>query len=197
MRKGLVIAGTIIVMSAFNQMGGIVAFGSDLQTMAIGPGEKTTQVNITTYTQATVVGLGNWERQPDSGLWKFKLNTGGYLYNSWVESLTASGSFYYVNQDGVMLIKTVTPDGRVVNAEGLWIQTASINNPNSNSGVATVPSAPTNNNNNGNSYSDINTGKYKTQKELEDATLKAIMEDEGFQRDVESHPIDPVHNWVK
>lgn len=86
---------------------------------------QTTQVSITTYNQATVKGLGNWEQQSD-GTWKFKCYSGGYLVNSWIESLVEESAFYFVDASGTMLTNTVTPDNYKLDSTGLWkIGTAS------------------------------------------------------------------------
>lgn len=116
MRKRHCVLACIVSLSI---LGGITSF-------AQGPGEATTttsteitNVNIDTYYQSAVAGLGNWEQQSDNN-WKFRLVTGGYLTRSWVESLTESGAFYYLNDYGVMSISATTPDGFTVDSNGLY-----------------------------------------------------------------------------
>lgn len=121
---------SLISLSLLNGLGGMTVF-------AKGPGESTkngstesTKVNIVTYYQNIVRTLGNWEQQPD-GYWKFKQTVGGqYLTNSWIESLSEVGSFYYVNDQGVMVTSCTTPDGYNVDASGLWKNTAAPSVPN-------------------------------------------------------------------
>lgn len=136
--KAILIASTIILVS----LNGIASYAN-------GPGEinsaESEKVNIITYYQNTVRTLGNWEQQQD-GYWKFKQTVGGqYLTNSWIESLSEVGSFYYVNNQEVMVTSCTTPDGYNVDASGLW-KTTAVPNPN----VPTAPSAPTNNGSNSN-----------------------------------------------
>lgn len=92
---------------------------------AIGTGETTQPVSITTYHQQAVKTMGNWEQQSD-GTWKFKCYSGSYLINSWLESLVEENAFYFVDASGTMLTNTVTPDNYKLDSTGLWkIGTAS------------------------------------------------------------------------
>ncbi|MFW6679306.1 hypothetical protein ACOAOT_16790 [Lacrimispora sp. AGF001] len=150
MRRKMLMTASLISLAMIGSIeGGITSF-------AQGPGEattttstETTNVNINTYYQSAVAGLGNWEQQSDNN-WKFKLNTGGYLTRSWVESLTESGAFYYVNDYGVMSISATTPDGFTVDSTGLYRTTTKASSGASNSSTA-------DNGNSGNS----NTGSSK------------------------------------
>lgn len=118
----------IIVITCMISLSLIGSLSGGMTSYAKGPGEANTtetastqtNINITinTYTKSVVAGLGSWVQE--SNLWKFKLNAGGYAVNSWIESLTESGTFYYVNESGVMLTNTTTPDGYTVDANGVW-----------------------------------------------------------------------------
>ena len=134
MNRKVIVVASMVSLSILSGLGGTTAF-------AQGPGEastttttstETTNVNINTYYQSAVAGLGNWEQQSDSN-WKFKLNTGGYLTRSWVESLTESGAFYYLNDYGVMSISSTTPDGYTVDSTGLYRTTNKASSGTSNS----------------------------------------------------------------
>ncbi len=120
-RKVIVIA-SMVSLSMLSELGGTTVF-------AQGTGEytktatttTTNSFNITTYYQDAVRGLGGWEQVSETGDWKFKLNTSGeYLTRSWVESLTESGAFYYLNDYGIMSISATTPDGYTVDSNGLY-----------------------------------------------------------------------------
>jgi hypothetical protein len=56
-------------------------------------------------------GKGWWIENPD----------GSYLMNQWYQS-PESGLWYYMGSDGYMLTNTTTPDGCMVNADGVWVQ---------------------------------------------------------------------------
>ena len=56
-------------------------------------------------------GKGWWIENPD----------GSYLMNQWYQS-PESGLWYYMGADGYMLTNTTTPDGCMVNADGVWVQ---------------------------------------------------------------------------
>lgn len=105
-------------------------FGSAMTSYASGPGEtKTTQATQpATYNQQSVKALGQWEPQ-SNGTWVFRQFTGGVLVDSWIESLTEQGAYYYVGADGVMLINSKTPDGYNVDANGLWRDKITCNAP--------------------------------------------------------------------
>ena len=136
MRRKMLITASLISLAMIGSIEcGVTSF-------AQGPGEattttstETTNVNINTYYQSAVAGLGNWEQQSDNN-WKFKLNTGGYLTRSWVESLTESGAFYYVNDYGVMSISATTPDGFTVDSTGLYRTTTKVSSGANNSSTA-------------------------------------------------------------
>lgn len=99
----------------------LVLFGGAMTSYAVGPGEKASQTavaNPTTYNQQAVKALGSWEQQ--GSVWRFHCLNGTYISNSWLESLSELGAYYYVDSDGVMLTNSKTPDGYVVDANGLW-----------------------------------------------------------------------------
>lgn len=95
-------------------------FGGVMTSYAIGPGEVSQTVAMpVTYNQQAVKSLGSWEAQ-SSGTWKFKCLDGSYLANSWIESLSEAGAYYFVGADGIMLLNSKTPDGYTVDGSGLW-----------------------------------------------------------------------------
>lgn len=105
MKRKQVIVASIILLSILGSLGnGNTAF-------AVGPGEVnsvvTGQAKIMTYYQSTVQELGKWEKQSDETT-KFKLNTGEYLTDSWIESTDYPGSFYYVDLNGLITEYTTT-----------------------------------------------------------------------------------------
>lgn len=114
----------IIVITCMISLSLIDSLANGMTSYAKGPGEAnttkiaSTQINITTYNKSVVAGLGSWVKE--SNLWKFKLNAGGYAVSSWIESLNEAGVFYYVNESGIMLTNTTTPDGYTVDANGVW-----------------------------------------------------------------------------
>ena len=59
-------------------------------------------------------------KQDDNGWW-IENPDGSYLMNQWYQS-PESGLWYYMGADGYMLTNTTTPDGCMVNADGVWIQ---------------------------------------------------------------------------
>lgn len=61
---------------------------------------------------------GAWE-QDATGQWKYSLN-GVYVVNTWVESLTESGAWYFLNENGYMATNTYTVDGYYVNEQGVY-----------------------------------------------------------------------------
>lgn len=143
-----------------------------ITSYAKGPGEKSTEMCITTYYQSTVAGLGGWEQQPNKE-WKFKLNTGGYVTNSWVESVSTAGNFYYLNNEGVMLINSTTPDGYSVDANGVWKKnTTTLDNTN---------------NPEESSRSASNSG-------YEDNEYNRWFYDEAYLKDLREHPIDTTYS---
>lgn len=114
----------IIVITCMISLSLIGSLANGMTSYAKGPGEAnttktaSTQINITTYNKSVVAGLGSWVQE--SNLWRFKLNAGGYAVSSWIESLSEAGAFYYVNESGIMLTSTTTPDGYTVDANGVW-----------------------------------------------------------------------------
>lgn len=61
---------------------------------------------------------GAWEQQVNS-TWKYSLN-GVYVVNTWVESITEPGAWYFLNESGIMATNTYTPDGYYVDAQGVY-----------------------------------------------------------------------------
>lgn len=125
-RKVVIMTGMVSVMLLGSLAGGMTSY-------AAGPGEskavQSTQVNVVTYNQDAVRGLGSWEQ--NGSTWKFKQKAGGYLASSWIESLSEQNAFYYVDSTGVMLVST-TVEGRTIDASGIWRNVVSVqNNPTS------------------------------------------------------------------
>ena len=109
-KKGICLAG-IMALSIF---------GGAMTSYAIGPEETAQAVaKPVTYNQQSVRALGNWEQQ-SNGTWRFKCLDGSYLTNSWVESLTEAGAYYFVDSNGNMMTNSKTPDGYTVDGAGLW-----------------------------------------------------------------------------
>lgn len=57
----------------------------------------------------------------DANGWWIQNSDGSYLKDTWYQS-PESGAWYYMGSDGYMLTNTTTPDGCVVNADGVWVQ---------------------------------------------------------------------------
>ncbi|WP_313186918.1 hypothetical protein [Lacrimispora sp.] len=116
MKKKVVILVGMVSLSLLGGLGGLMT------SYAAGPGETQETQTVAkpeTYNQQSVKALGQWEPQ-SNGTWVFRQFTGGVLVDSWIESLTEQGAYYYVGTDGVMLINSRTPDGYNVDANGLW-----------------------------------------------------------------------------
>ncbi|HBD01321.1 MAG TPA: hypothetical protein DC053_21410 [Lachnoclostridium sp.] len=144
MKKKVVI---LVGMAYLSLLGGL---GGLMTSYAAGPGETQetqTVAKPVTYNQQSVKALGQWEPQ-SNGTWVFRQFTGGVLVDSWIESLTEQGAYYYVGADGVMLINSRTPDGYYVDANGLWRDKITCNAPS-----VSENSTSTRNNNNS-SYDD-------------------------------------------
>lgn len=73
------------------------------------------QIQTVTQEQAK---QGAWELDAQ-GQWKYSLN-GVYVVNTWVESLTESGAWYFLNENGFMAANTYTVDGYYVDAQGIY-----------------------------------------------------------------------------
>lgn len=113
-KKQVITTGIMSLMLLGSLAGGMTSY-------AAGPGQsktvESTQVNVVTYNQDAVRGLGSWEHNGNT--WKFKQKAGGYLTSSWIESLSEQNAFYYVDSTGVMLVNT-TVDGKAIDASGIW-----------------------------------------------------------------------------
>lgn len=132
-------------------------------------GAQTEQASavIVSYTQAQVATLGNWEADPtDPSIYRFKNTLGQYLTNSWLESLTTPGTWYFLDSTGVMLRDTITPDNYPVDSTGAYITPTHSSTPSSStsayssgstsqSNTDTGLSAPTTPNNNTHSSGSI------------------------------------------
>jgi hypothetical protein len=166
-KKVVITTGIVSAILLGSLSGGMTSY-------AAGPGEskavETTQVNVVTYNQDAVRGLGSWEQ--NGSTWKFKQKAGGYITSSWIESLSEQNAFYYVDATGVMSVST-TVDGKVIDANGIWRnQVAKQTNPTTAQQVETKVDA------NGlkvRDYSQYDEGLY------------------DFNR---AHPINPVNDWV-
>lgn len=60
---------------------------------------------------------GTWHQQED-GQWRYQ-NDDGNFATGWIED---GGKSYYLNEDGIMLANTTTPDGQQVGADGALVQ---------------------------------------------------------------------------
>ena len=74
-------------------------------------------VHVQTVAQAQA-REGAWE-QDALNQWKYSLN-GVYLTNTWIESITEQGAWYFLNENGIMATNTNTVDGYYVNATGVY-----------------------------------------------------------------------------
>ena len=61
------------------------------------------------------------QHSEDNKGWWIENPDGSYLMNQWYQS-PESGLWYYMGADGYMLTNTTTPDGCMVNADGVWVQ---------------------------------------------------------------------------
>lgn len=95
-----------------------------LTSYAVGSGEATNYYKSGTASIQTIYNnshQGHWELQKDEVTWKFKLfSSDEYLRSAWVQSVVNSNEWYFLNNDGNMLKNATTPDGYLVNNEGLW-----------------------------------------------------------------------------
>jgi len=77
-----------------------------------------TQAKPAVYAANLVQSMGDWENT--NNIWKFKLKSGEFLKYSWIQSASNDNFYYYLDYDGVMLTNTITPDGYMVDADGIW-----------------------------------------------------------------------------
>lgn len=84
--------------------------------------------SITTVSQEQAK-QGMWEQTENT--WRFKKDN-VYLTSSWIESQTTAGTWYYVDENGVMLVNATTPDGYRVDNNGVYQATASADNTSTN-----------------------------------------------------------------
>ena len=64
------------------------------------------------YDGTTTAG---WEEE--NGLWRYRKSDNTYVSNTW---LKLDDKQYYMNEQGIMLADTITPDGYYVDASGVW-----------------------------------------------------------------------------
>ena len=76
----------------------------------------------TAMTMASVITASAATWKQDAIGWWVENEDGSYLKNQWYQS-PESGLWYYMGTDGYMLTNTTTPDGYLVNADGVWNQT--------------------------------------------------------------------------
>lgn len=80
---------------------------------------NTAYASVPVQTVAQTQALqGAWEQQTDA-TWKYRLD-GVYVVTTWVESITESGAWYFLNESGIMATNTYTPDGFYVDAQGIY-----------------------------------------------------------------------------
>lgn len=60
---------------------------------------------------------GTWENT--SAGYQYQKDDGNYARAEWI---TENGTSYYLNQNGVMVVNTTTPDGYLVAADGSWVE---------------------------------------------------------------------------
>lgn len=70
---------------------------------------------MTTLLTSTALA-GSWQDQ-GNGQWKYQ-NDDGTFATGWIED---GGKSYYLDNNGIMLTNTTTPDGYYVGADGAWI----------------------------------------------------------------------------
>lgn len=129
----------VVIVTGMISMALLGGLGGTITSYAAGPGENTQAVaKPVTYNQQSVKALGNWEQQGNT--WKFKCLDGSYLTNSWVESLSEAGAYYYVGADGVMLVNSKSPDGYQVDGAGIWRAGSTESNKNIDSSVSNTGS---------------------------------------------------------
>lgn len=63
---------------------------------------------------------GTWINTPNTTTWYYLNDDNTFSKNTWV---TYNGKYYYLDNNGIMLINTVTPDGYTVGVDGSWIET--------------------------------------------------------------------------
>lgn len=157
----------------------LVLFGGVITSYAIGPGEVSqTVTKPVTYNQQAVQQLGNW-RQNANGTWSFLKFNDQAVCNAWLESLDEPGAFYYVDNNGNMMVNATTPDGYQVDVNGLW-----------RSGIKVQESEAAN------SETEKSTVKYD-QNGNQIMDYSYLFENPEYQKFIQDHPIDPSNNWVK
>lgn len=80
---------------------------------------RKTKLFVTTLAMSMVLSntvlAGAWQTQ-DNGQWKYQ-NDDGSLATGWIED---GGKSYYMDENGIMLSNTTTPDGYYVGPNGAW-----------------------------------------------------------------------------
>lgn len=70
------------------------------------------------------VNAAEWKQEPDGRI-SYQNDDGSKFANQWAE---IGGKLYYFDADGCILINTVTPDGKTVGADGVYIPAQSVSN---------------------------------------------------------------------
>lgn len=70
------------------------------------------------------VNAAEWKQEPDGRI-SYQNDDGSKFANQWAE---IGGKLYYFDADGCILINTVTPDGKTVGADGIYIPAQTVSN---------------------------------------------------------------------
>lgn len=70
------------------------------------------------------VNAAEWKQEPDGRI-SYQNDDGSKFANQWAE---IGGKLYYFDADGCVLINTVTPDGKTVGADGVYVPDQSTSN---------------------------------------------------------------------
>ena len=89
---------------------------------------------ILSLSASFTVNAAEWRQEPDGRI-SYQNDDGSKFINQWAE---IGGKLYYFDADGCILTNTVTPDGKTVGADGVYIPAQSVSN------IAYTPDSITN-----------------------------------------------------
>jgi len=112
-RKAFILVGVASVIM-ISGLGVLTSYATSSGTV----NNQETQAKPAVYSASVIQSMGDWENT--NNVWKFKLKNGEFLKYSWIQSASNDNYYYYLNYDGVMLTNTITPDGYMVDADGIW-----------------------------------------------------------------------------